>query len=174
MKKFTFFTQKLQNLSLITVFLLATTGVVFSCKPDPEPEPTPKDEEEIEYPIDISFTKYSLDGTSCQWTNLIYDDKLTVINSNEILRSYITCTDSSNPEIDFSKWTLLAFNVECCNVDSYIKKMLLQQLSDNKYLLSIDIVPSITANPMPLMITILTPKISNDSLIELNVTIIQN
>ena len=172
---------KTKNIILLLLLLFVTAVVAVSCNEKPEIPPIengqdpekPKDPEE-NYPIEISFTEYSLTSTSCQWTNLIYDDKLIVVNSDEILRAYITCTDGSYPEIDFSKWTLLVFNVECCNIDSYVKKMLLQQLSDNNYLLSIDIIPSTTANAAPLIISILIPKISNDGQIELNIKNFQN
>jgi len=124
------------------------------------------------YPIEIPITRYSFAST-CQWTNFFYN-KLIIINSDEALRDYVTCIDDNYPEIDFSKWTLLVFSPSCCNIDSRVKKMLLEQLSDSKYLLSIDIIPSDTTNAAPLIISILIPKISDSSQIELNVTTIQN
>ena len=128
---------------------------------------------DVSYPIEIPFEKYSLAGTSCQWIN--FDpDKLIIINNSEELGNYINCTDDNYPEIDFSKWTLLMLNVKYCNIHSKVEKLLLQQLSDKEYLLSVAVIPSLTAIPTPLIIPVLSPKISKDSQIELNVTIIQN
>jgi len=146
----------------IITFLLMLLISITSCK---------KHENLYPNPVEISFTKYSLLG--CHWTNFYFDGKFTVINSNEVLRGYIVCADNY-PEIDFSKWTLLVFGAKHCNINSYVKKILLQQLSDNKYLLSVDIIPSDTMDAAPLIISILVPKISDSSEIELNVTIIQD
>jgi hypothetical protein len=41
---------------------------------------------EPEYPINVPFTIYSLEGTSCKWINLNYDETVIVINSNEKLK----------------------------------------------------------------------------------------
>jgi len=122
---------------------------------------------EEEYPIDVPFTEYFL--PTCQWGDLGFN-KLKVVNNNAELSDYIVCTDDNFPEIDFSKWTLLVFNVEHCNIDSYVENISLQQFLDNKYLLCVTVIPSITANAKPLIISILTPKISDDCHIELNVT----
>ena len=56
---------------------------------------------------ELPFTEYSLEGTSCQWTNLSYDNKALIINSYNELASYITCTEDDCPAIDFSKHTLI-------------------------------------------------------------------
>ena len=60
----------------------------------------------IVYPI-IPFEEYSLEGTTCNWTNLNYDGTVLIINSNEDLANYISCTEGSYPEIDFSQNTIL-------------------------------------------------------------------
>jgi len=60
-----------------------------------------------DYPIEIPFTEYSLVGTSCQWVNLNYDDKLIIVNNNEGLKSHISCSDENYQEIDFQ-------NILCC------------------------------------------------------------
>jgi hypothetical protein len=77
--------------------LLILAGMIIACGKEKEEEKT----------IEIPFTEYSLIGTSCQWSNLGYDGKLIVINSNAELENYVICTDGAFPEIDFSKNTLL-------------------------------------------------------------------
>ena len=54
--------------SIIAVVLM---GVFFSCEDNLR---------------EISFVKYSLIDTSCQWTNLGYDNSAIVINNNEDLK----------------------------------------------------------------------------------------
>ena len=151
-----------KRIFIIIVSLLVLVGVFASCK------------EKEQYPIEILITEYSLVGTSCQWKNLNHNNKLVIINSNDVLRNYTTCTDGNYPEFDFSKWTLLVFSPSCCNIDSHVKQMLLQQLSKNKYLLTVGMIPSETANAAGKSISALIPKTSDDSQIELDVTIIQN
>jgi len=152
------------------IILIMLMSCFFSVGCEKNNDNEPKDN----YPKEISFTEYSLVGTPCQWVNLNYDNSVIVISSNEELRNYIICTEGSYLEIDFSMWTLLVLNVVCCDAYSLIEKMLLQQLSDNKYLLSIDVRPSITVTDTSVIISILTPKINNDSQIESDVKIIQN
>ncbi len=128
--------------------------------------------------VEIPFTEYSLNGTGCWWKNT-EPDKIIVINSNKELEKYVVCEDGSCPEIDFSKYSLLLVlikDVEGCNIDSNVEKLSLWQLSVHKYEFSVDIIPSDTANAMPLIlnIAIITEKLSGKGKIELNVTIIKN
>jgi len=88
----------------LAALLLIIAELASSCNPPP-PEPD-------SYPIDISFTEYSLLDTHCQWQNLPYDEKVIIINSNEELEKYISCTEDSYPAIDFSKHTLLLISGE--------------------------------------------------------------
>jgi len=81
----------------LTLLLLVLAGIASSCNPEPEKE----------YPIELSFTEYSLPETSCQWINLPYDEKVLIINSKTELEKYISCTESTYPAIDFAKNTLL-------------------------------------------------------------------
>jgi uncharacterized repeat protein (TIGR02543 family) len=90
------------------------------------------------YPVEIPFTEYSLEGTFCQWKNLNYDNKIIVINSNEKLENYINCSDGNFQEIDFSKYTLLLANGTTRKGIYKINKNILQ-LSINKYKLDIEI-----------------------------------
>ncbi|MCL2313191.1 MAG: hypothetical protein FWC41_12050 [Firmicutes bacterium] len=122
---------------------------------------------EEKYPKDISFIEYLLDESSCQCTNLPYDNKVIIINSNEELKEYISCTDENYPAIDFTKYSLIVLQPKNCNVDSKGEKLLLQQLSANKYLLSVDVTLSLTANATPLIISVLAPKISKTASVEM-------
>ena len=92
----------------------------------------------LKYPKEILFEDYSLAGTSCQWTNLAYDDTIVVINTDDELKQYITCTGSEYSAIDFSKHTLLLANGTAPNGIVEISNRLLQ-LSANEYKLDIDI-----------------------------------
>jgi hypothetical protein len=56
---------------------------------------------------EISFTEYSLTGTSCQWANLGYDSTLIIINNQNDLEKYITSSKGTPPDIDFERQTLL-------------------------------------------------------------------
>ena len=69
------------NFTIVILLLLFFTAIFSSCKDKPD---------EPNYPFKISFEEYSLEGTQCQWTNLSYNDKVIVINSNEELGKYIT------------------------------------------------------------------------------------
>ena len=83
----------------LTTFLLIFAGILSACK---KPNDT-----NIDYPINIPFTEYALEETSCKWKNLPYDDKVIIVNSNAELENYISGAGGSYPEIDFSKNTLL-------------------------------------------------------------------
>jgi len=157
------------NILKLTAFLLFL-GVSFSsCDDDSKGG-------EI-FPRNVPFTEYSLTGTSCRWIDTFSSTHLSVpfypaiviiINSNDELENYISCSEGDYPEIDFSKWTLLVvktsdYNI---NIDSQVNKIIFQQSSSNEYLLAADITPSDTTNAAPLTFSILVPKISDDSQIE--------
>jgi len=91
-----------------------------------------------EYPQNISFTEYSLQGTSYQWQNLPYDEKVIIINNSEELAKYISCTESTYPAIDFSKYSLLLTSGKLSSGISNITTKKFQQLSANKYELCIE------------------------------------
>ncbi|MDR2978886.1 MAG: hypothetical protein LBV02_00345 [Bacteroidales bacterium] len=129
--------------------------IVVSCDTD-------KKEEQI-YPVTIETTNFSLGGWSC-WQNLGFN-AVRLINSERELNHYFTCKTDAN--IDFANYSLLVFNVEHCNIDSEVEKLLLQQISANKYLLSVDVIPSLTANVPPLIVSILVPKISETASVEM-------
>jgi len=112
----------------LTTLLLVFAGIASSCNPEPE-----------KYPKDIPFAEYSLLDTDCQWGNLPYDEKVLIINSSEELGKYISCTESSYPIVDFSKYTLLLVSGKTTSGIIKVIANKLQQLSENKYHLGIDI-----------------------------------
>jgi hypothetical protein len=91
-------------------------------------------------PKEVSFTEYSLAGTSCQWVNLEYDNSVIVISSKSELENYISCAEKDFPAVDFSKYTLLlAHGLATSSVVS-VNCNRLQQLSGHSYTMSVDIV----------------------------------
>ena len=131
-----------------------------------------KEETKVEYPIEISFTEYSLASTFCQWTNLNYDDKLIVINSDKELKSYISCSDGNYPEIDFSKHTLLLANGITPNGIVEISSHLLQP-SVNEYKLEIEILLNDADVNEPWTTALIMNKLSKENDIELIIILIR-
>jgi len=127
----------------------------------------------VDYPTDIPFEEYSLEGTSCQWINLNYDEKVIVINSIEELENYISCTEGSYPEIDFSQYTLLlASGGACLSIDNIAKSI--QQLSCNEYELYIEILLNETIVVEEWTIALIMRKLDTESNTKLTVeTIIE-
>jgi hypothetical protein len=119
----------MKNLLKLAVFLLIFSGVASSCNPEPDKE----------YPQNISFTEYSLPETSCHWVNLLYDDKVLMINSNEELEKYISCAKGSYPAIDFSKHTLLLASGKTTSGISKVNAKKIQQILPDKYVLNMEI-----------------------------------
>lgn len=122
-------------------------------------------------PMEIPFMEYSLVGTSCQWAwaNIEFS-KAIVINSNKELEEYIVCTDGS-PEIDFLNQTLLLARGTTTNGISDITKSL-QQFSTDEYILNVRITVDMTMIAEGWFVVLVVEKISEDSDVELNVTII--
>jgi len=136
--------------------------------PIPEKNPIPTDEG------DISFTEFSLDGTSCQWnitsiiTNNGLKDGVIIINSMQELEKFIVCLDGNYPEINFSKHSLLlAFGVSW-NVITEISKTFHQQSTN--YVLNVEMTVLKNANyRQKWSIALVTNKLSDESNVELNV-----
>jgi len=128
----------------------------------------------LELPIKIPFEKYSLDDTLCKWTNLIYDDSVIIIDSEEELINYLNCMNGSYPTNDFSKYTILlasgTTNVEI----SEIKVKTLRKLSSNIYELEVEIESFIgsTENEHWQIAVFIPKKINNESIFELHTTVI--
>jgi len=146
-------------------FVLILAGLAASCNTVVEEE----------YPKEISFTEYSLSETSCEWTNLPYDEKVIVINSSEELEKYISCAEGSYPAIDFSKNTLLITSGKIENNDiDEIRAKKLKQLSADNYKLNIEIAlhyESIYERLFRYRMALLVEKMNPVNLIELNVSL---
>jgi hypothetical protein len=135
------------------------------------------DEDDIEYPIEISFEEYTLDGTSCQWTNFNYDytvfnsGKMLIVNSNEELENYINCSDY--PEINFDKYSLIIAWGVANNSIGNIEKQLMQT-GDSQYNLSVTIELGYHETVTKWLIAILLDKLSDNTNITLSTNIINN
>jgi hypothetical protein len=105
-------------------------------------------EVEVDYPIEISFEEYSLEGTSCQWEKYeptidLLPYTLVTINSNEELENYIDCNEEKKyPEIDFSRKTLL-LTYGVAKGATKITYKSIQQLSINEYQMTMNIHPNL-------------------------------
>jgi hypothetical protein len=139
--------------------LLILAGGMIACGKEKEEEKT----------IEIPFTEYSLVGTSCQWTNLGYDGKVITINSNAELEKYITCTDGTFPEIDFSKNTLLLASGKATSGIGKITPSFYRN-SDNKYTLNISILIGIAAIVQNWSISIVAPTLPDNAEIDFNIS----
>jgi len=135
---------------------------------------------EIVYPIDIPFEEipfevfplnpYLIAGTSCLWANLLYCDNVIIINSQEDLENYVTCSNGDIFEIDFPKYTLLHFKGSSPCSPPCITRTQLQQTSSNKYSWYIDYHPGYLLSPGIWKILIKVPKLSQDAIISTVVT----
>ena len=159
--------------------LLILSFCCFSCE-----KPVDKDEETIEenYPIEIAFTEYRFGETMCGWIveKFNYNDEVIVINSREELENYILCTHAGMypdmvekdtfPAIDFSTHTLLLASGSAGYAISSIAKNL-QQVSAGKFQLDV----AIELNDTPIyerwIIALLTGKLGEESIVELNVAL---
>jgi hypothetical protein len=147
---------KTKILQTAAVLLVLAAGFS-SCKKEKENEP-----------VEISFTEYSLAGISCWWTNFDFG-KVTIINSNAELEKYVTCTEGTLPEIDFSKNTLLRAGGGTTNGVAKITTSFYQN-SDNKYTLNVKILLNFTMVAEGWAIGIVVPKLSDKAEINLNVS----
>ena len=129
-----------KRLSLAGIFFLLISISTACDKSNDEP---------FDEPIDAPFTEYSLEGTSCRWTNFNgshYNSELIMINNDKELRKYITSitSDYDYPAIDFSKHTLLlARGVEGHNVS--VRNVDLQQSSTRSYAMTVNLQGSLVS-----------------------------
>ena len=137
--------------------------VITGSGPGEEPEP-------IVYPIDVPFTEYTLSET-CQWKNLDYDEKVIIINSDRELGIYTACEGGNYPEIDFEKQTLLLASGSASRGVEKITVNHLQQLSENDYKLSIELLlcDSDTTAAEKWILALITEKISSESMVKLTI-----
>jgi hypothetical protein len=149
-------------ISQTTVLLLILTGVMIACG---------KKEKE-EKPIEIPITEYSLAETSCRWTNLDCNGKVIVINSPTELAKYVTCTDGSYPEIEFTKNTLLLACGCTTNGIQYMHKKFLKK-GYFIYMLEIEVTLNDATIVQPWRVALVTDKLTVKD-VKLNVITIRN
>ena len=120
----------------------------------------------ISYPMEIPFEEYSLDGTSCEWINLGYNNQIIVINSKEELEQYVGYCNSY-PEIDFSNYTLLLASGW---VGRAIKEIniLFSRNTATKYTLTVEFYLYVAPVLDSWQVSILVPKINTEATVILN------
>ncbi|MDR0970174.1 MAG: hypothetical protein LBM67_06530 [Lentimicrobiaceae bacterium] len=120
------------------------------------------------YPIEIPFSEYLLEETSCQWNSFEFD-KIIIVNSDEELDSYISCSEENYPEVDFSEHSLLLAQGWVNSYPAEVMKIQLQKVSDNEHALFLSIRPGFALTPGHWIISITTPKLSKNTFVSLNV-----
>lgn len=124
------------------------------------------------YPKEVPFTLYSFSESSCHWAESVTNAQtlgFAIISSEEKLKTYIECTEGSYPAIDFSKSTLLlAYGVE--NHLIIPDSPSLQQVSELKYELKINLLPSDSTVVTPWQVPILAGKLAGGSSVELRIS----
>ena len=120
-------------------------------------------------PRNIPFTEYSLEGTSCQWINLPYDDKVLIVNTNEEIESYINCSDEHYPDIDFSEYTLLLANGIASSSFAYSICTYLQQLSKQNFEMNVEIFKTNATVLTPWQVAVIIDKIDANSMFDLKI-----
>lgn len=144
----------------LTALLLLLSGIASTCNP-----------ENPDFPKDVSYQEYSLSG-SCQWSNLPYNEKVIIINSQEELERYVSCNEESYPAINFSKQSLLLASGKTNSGVSEIAVTDLKQLSANLYKLNIEITLNHTDVIEPWCVALVVDKLGESNNVELEATII--
>ena len=97
---------------------------------------------------EVSYTEYSLSGTSCEWNFTKEDSDIIVVNSREELEKYIVCDgECTAPSVDFEKHSLVIAHGGCTNGIHQIGVSKFVKFADEKYGLYIDIVMGWTDAP---------------------------
>jgi len=158
---------KILILSLVSIFF----AVVFSSCRKPESEKR-EPEKPINYPIEIPFDLYSLEGTECEWQNIPCNHKVIMINSNEELEKYVSCTEGSYRAIDFSKHTLLL--VSGAHLEGIYDTKLgrLEQDAPSHYKLPVTVRFDTRALKKGWSYMLIVNKLHSESMVELNLTTI--
>jgi len=141
-------------LKIPALLLLFAVGLAASCHKE-------------QYPIDISFTEYLLAETACQWTNLPYDNKVIIINSDNELKKYL---EGDYPAIDFSKYTLLLANGYVNNRVSEIIVKNVRQVSIHTCILNLELGLKYKDSTEPWHIALRIEKLSEEN-VKLNTTL---
>jgi hypothetical protein len=158
------------KLLLLSAILLLTLGCTNS-------EGLSKDDSAVNpgtspvYPVEIQATDFSL-PEGCTWKPHTERSNVYVMRSAEDIPLYI---DGEFPEgeIDFEAYSLIVANktVPYSGVADIAKQ--LQQISDNEYLLNIDIAMGGVGYMMPVLVrvAVLTPAVPENAVVELNVNV---
>jgi len=146
------------------LFFLFFTFFFFSCKKT-------ESNNHANYPSKISFEEYSLEGTQCQWKNVPFNDKVVVINNEEELEKYLSCSEDTYPSIDFNRHALLLASGKCSSgvLNLFVKG--LQQHSLTKFSLDIEITLNDTAFHNSWFKALIINKLSENGKVKLNTTI---
>ena len=121
---------------------------------------------------EVSYTEYSLSGTSCEWNFTKEDSDIIVVNSREELEKYIVCDgECTAPSVDFEKHSLVIAHGGCTNGIHQIGVSKFVKFADEKYGLYIDIVMGWTDAPELWTKAIITDKICGQNSVELFVDI---
>ena len=160
------------------VIIMFLAGITVSCAENGSKEP---EQPPVELGEEIQSTEFSLRGTSYYWYhittawNVKKNDTVIIINSDQDLREYIwewsMMPDAdfvSYPEIDFSTHSLVLARGVLTNPVSEISTKIFQQ--STKYMLNVEItVINKEIITQRWCSAIVTQKLSENSLIELNV-----
>lgn len=119
----------------------------------------------------IPLTEYTLSGSSCQWQNLNYNgqDSIIIINSDEELSNYISCTSGIYPAIDFTENTLLI--AKGSTPGGFVSIVdTLELIGPSQYLLSVDVTMDYSLCPLSWLRFLLTSeKIPSNAIVSLNI-----
>ena len=150
---------KTNDLKLIAYLLMAGL-FYFACS----------DDVSIDNPKKIEIEDFSLYGTMCNWSNRENNGKIVIINSEEELKKYVTCSmNSEYHDIDFSKHSLLlAGSISSAGIYSIFEKNM-EQVSSNKYELNVVVCLNEISEPLEWGIAIKTSKLNKDAVIELKI-----
>ena len=146
----------------IIAIMLILTGSFFSCT---KRGYSVESVESVK--VEIPVVGYSLAGTGCWWTNL-ESEKVAIVNSNKELEKYIESSGNDCPTIDFSEHTLLLTCGATSNGVAEINTTLFKDASE-KYTLKVEILLTIVTVAEGWRTAILTPKLTSNTNIVLDV-----
>jgi len=117
--------------------------------------------------------EYSLQNVSCQWKHGtdrdFYDRQPIIINSDEELQNYISCSDDGNyPAIDFTKYSMILVCGLALHqvIPDHIS---LYQFSTG-YVLNVNLKPYDLAVVQKWQSAIIVDKLAEETIIELKIT----
>lgn len=157
---------KTKNLFLLVILLLpsgcSNSSDLFKDDNAANPE-TPQ-----VYPVEIQTSDFSL-PEGCRWKCHTEQSNVYVIRSIEDILPFID-GEFLESVIDFGKYSLLYARGQCISgIDDITKQ--LQQISENEYLLNIDITNNLAAVAPLWNIAVLVPVIPQNAIVKLNVVL---